>query len=81
MGVGQGELLIGELLDHHSSLKEFAGVERVDRERGQVRDECQELDRAVVMIPAQKPAVTFGDDKADVTRAGGDENSPRNREQ
>src|SRR6267143_7067877 len=75
MGVGQSQLLMGEFLDHYATLSDLSGVERLDQERRQVRYEREKLNRTMIIIPAPKPTVPFGDDQArcDQSRWGGEQ--------
>lgn len=63
MGVGEGQVLVVVFANQPRAAGYLPVVEGPDRERAEVRNEGQKLDRAPHVISAQKPAVAFGDDQ------------------
>ena len=59
--VGKRQLLIKELLYQPGGLRQFTRIEWPNREGRQLQDEVQELHRAVLIVPAQEPAVALRD--------------------
>src|ERR1019366_8235105 len=55
VGVRESQFLVPVFLDQLRRLDEFIGIESSDGEAGQHIEEAQELDRAVLVVTAQKP--------------------------
>jgi len=76
--IGQGKVLIGELLDDAARLGQLGSVEASDRQARQGIDEGQELNRPVPIIAAEEPPMPFRTTSEEVVNGGVAENRRRN---
>ena len=60
MSVGQSEFLVGIFLNGRVDLAQFVGVERTNGECRQSMNKREKLYGPVLIVPAQEPAVPFG---------------------
>jgi len=67
--------LIRELSDKPGRCGQGSRVEWRNVKHRQFADEAEELDGAALIVAPEKPAVTFGDARAEVSKGGGEENS------
>jgi hypothetical protein len=76
--IGQGEVLVSELLHYEARLHQFGGVKALDSQARQGVNEGQELNYPVSIIPAEEPPMPLCDNYDDVISGGGVENRRRN---
>src|SRR4030088_2149664 len=60
MCIRKCERLIGNLFDYTAGLGYVGCSEPLDPQGGQLLDKPQELDCSLVVVPAKKPAMSFG---------------------
>jgi len=67
--IGQGKVLVGELLDDAARLGQLGSVEASDRQARQGIDEGQELNRPVPIIAAEEPPMPSATTSEEVSMA------------